>query len=89
VSGVARTPASVSSRAAWIASTVLLALMLATILAAVAHAGEPEADVVRLTGRILGETPTMNDLRELTDAGADLLCESPRALAACLGRLGS
>ena len=46
---------------------VLLALMLATILASIARAGETDADVVRLTGKILGETPTMSDLRELTD----------------------
>jgi len=37
VSAAVRTPASVPARAAWIASTILLLLMLATILAATAH----------------------------------------------------
>jgi carboxypeptidase Q len=67
VSAATRNPASVPARTAWIASTILLLLMLATMLAAAARAAVPEADVDRLTGRILGETPTMNDLRELTD----------------------
>jgi hypothetical protein len=57
----------VPARSAWVASTILLLLMLATILAAAARAAEPPSDVDRLTGRILGETPTMTDLRELTD----------------------
>ena len=62
----ARTPVAASARAAWIASVVLFLLMLATILSA-ARAAEAEADVVRLTGMILAETPAMSDLRELTD----------------------
>ena len=62
-----RTRTSVPARAAWIASTILLLLMLATVLAATSRAAEPADDVVRLTGNVLGETPTMNDLRELTD----------------------
>jgi hypothetical protein len=41
--------------------------MFATILAAAARADDRDADVVRLTGRILGGTSTMRDLRELTD----------------------
>lgn len=67
MSAAARTSVPVPARAAWISSTILLLLMLATILAAAARAGEPADDVGRLTGRILGATPTMNDLRELTD----------------------
>jgi hypothetical protein len=55
------------SRAAWIASIVLLLLMLATIFAASVHAAETGADVRRITGAILGSTPAMSDLRELTD----------------------
>jgi hypothetical protein len=67
MSAALRTRASVPPRAAWIASAILLVLMLATILAAAARAGAPADDVDRLTGRILGETPAMSDLRELTD----------------------
>jgi phosphoglycolate phosphatase len=39
--------------------------------------------------RSIGAQWGYGEPRELADAGADLLCESPRALAACLGRLGS
>jgi hypothetical protein len=39
----------------------------ALIAAAAVPAAEPESDLARLTGRILGATPAMNDLRELTD----------------------
>lgn len=67
MSAATRIAVPVPARAAWIASAVLLALMLATILAAVARAEDRDAEVVSLTGRILGETPTMSDLRELTD----------------------
>ena len=38
--------------------------------------------------RAIGALWGFGDRRELTDAGADLLCESPRALAACLERPG-
>ncbi len=55
------------SRAAWVASVVLLVLMLATIFAATAQAADTGADVRRITGAILGDTPAMSDLRELTD----------------------
>jgi hypothetical protein len=44
------------------------ALALAGMLAALAsRAAEPPGELTRLTGRILGATPTMSDLRELTD----------------------
>jgi phosphoglycolate phosphatase len=36
--------------------------------------------------RAIGALWGFGDRRELTDAGADLLCESPRALVACLAR---
>jgi phosphoglycolate phosphatase len=39
--------------------------------------------------RSIGAGWGYGERRELTDAGADLLCESPRALAGCLSRLGS
>jgi carboxypeptidase Q len=67
VSAAAIARAPDPSRAAWIASAILLVLMLGTILAAAAHAGEPDAGVGRLTGAVLGATPAMSDLRELTD----------------------
>ena len=38
--------------------------------------------------RAIGALWGFGDRRELADAGADLLCESPRALAACLARPG-
>lgn len=38
--------------------------------------------------RSIGARWGYGERRELADAGADLLCESPRALAACLSRLG-
>jgi hypothetical protein len=41
--------------------------MLATIFAATTRAEDGGGDVDRLTGKILGETPMMSDLRELTD----------------------
>jgi len=41
--------------------------MLATVLAASAEAGDLTADVRRLSGSVLGATPAMGDLRELTD----------------------
>jgi phosphoglycolate phosphatase len=37
--------------------------------------------------RSIGALWGYGDSGELADAGADLLCESPRALAACLRRL--
>lgn len=67
MSAAARAATSNPKSAAWVASAILLALMLATLLAAAAHAGDPGADVRRLTGAILGDTPAMSDLRELTD----------------------
>jgi len=48
-------------------SAILLLLMLATLIAAAAYAADDATGVLRLTGRILGDTPTMADLRELTD----------------------
>jgi phosphoglycolate phosphatase len=39
---------------------------------------------IRSVGALWG----FGDRRELTDAGADLLCEHPRALVACLARAG-
>jgi hypothetical protein len=39
----------------------------ALIAAAAVSAAEPESDLARLTGKILGATPAMSDLRELTD----------------------
>jgi phosphoglycolate phosphatase len=39
--------------------------------------------------RSIGALWGFGDRRELTDAGADHLCESPRALVACLARLDS
>ena len=36
--------------------------------------------------RSIGALWGFGDRRELTDAGADLLCEHPRALVACLAR---
>jgi carboxypeptidase Q len=54
-------------RAGWIASAILLTLMLATLLAAAARAADAGPPVERLTGRILGPTPMMGDLHELTD----------------------
>ena len=62
-----RTRAVAPARAAWIASAIVLMLMLATLFAATARAGDLTADVRHLTGSILGKTPTMSDLRELTD----------------------
>jgi carboxypeptidase Q len=44
-----------------------LALPLAGVLAAGSPSAEPPDDVSRLTGNILGPTPAMGDLRELTD----------------------
>ena len=41
--------------------------MLATIFATVVRATDSQGEVRRLTGAILGATPTMADLRELTD----------------------
>jgi phosphoglycolate phosphatase len=38
--------------------------------------------------RSIGALWGFGDRRELADAGADLLCESPRALVACLARAG-
>lgn len=70
------------SRPAWIASTILLLLMLATILATVAHAGEPTGEVRRITGAILGETPMMGDLRELTDRIGGRISATPACDAA-------
>lgn len=68
MTGALRAPIAEPARAAWLASAVLLMLMLATLFAAVAaRAAVAPDDVSSLTGRILGETPMMNDLRELTD----------------------
>ena len=55
------------SVAARTASTILFVLMLATVLAATARPGAAAGEVDRLTGTVLGETPTMNDLHELAD----------------------
>jgi carboxypeptidase Q len=42
-------------------------LVAAVALAVPAGAGDLDRDVLQLTGRILAQTPTMSDLRELTD----------------------
>jgi len=67
VTAAVRATAATPARAAWLASVILILLMLATLLAASAQAGDRAADVRRLTGSILSATPTMSDLRELTD----------------------
>ena len=82
MSAAARAPVSGPTRAAWIASMVLLVLMLATILATVAHAGEPKGEVRRLTAAILGKTPVMSDLRELTDRIGGRISGTPACEAA-------
>jgi len=52
--------------------------------------GDRELDITaaKINGiRSIGALWGFGDRRELADAGADLLCEHPRALAACLSRL--
>lgn len=53
--------------------------------------GDRGSDIAaaRINGiRSIGAGWGYGERRELTEAGADLLCESPRALAGCLNRLG-
>jgi phosphoglycolate phosphatase len=52
--------------------------------------GDRASDIVaaKVNGiRSIGAAWGYGDPGELADAGADLLCESPRGLASCLGRL--
>jgi phosphoglycolate phosphatase len=52
--------------------------------------GDRSSDIsaAKINGiRSIGARWGYGERRELADAGADLLCESPRALAACLRRL--
>ena len=52
--------------------------------------GDRGSDIAaaRINGiRSIGAQWGYGERRELAEAGADLLCESPRALAACLSRL--
>lgn len=48
-------------------ATIALALLFATALATALPAVEHADDVLRVVGNVLGETPAMSDLRELTD----------------------
>jgi len=58
---------SPAARTRWSFATIVLVLALATALAAASPAGDPAGGVLRLMGNILGETPTLSDLHELTD----------------------
>jgi carboxypeptidase Q len=59
------------------ASAILILLLIATVVAAAAQTGGIDADVARLTGRILADTPTMKDLREMTDGIGGRLTGTP------------
>jgi carboxypeptidase Q len=63
-----------SSRAA---SAILILLLVATVVVAATQSGGLDADVARLTGRILADTPAMQDLRELTDGIGGRLTGTP------------
>jgi hypothetical protein len=79
-----RTPPSADQRTGWILSASFIALLLATLLLAGARAAEAADATEALVGRILGPTPTMNDLRELTDAVGGRISGGPgcgRAIA--------
>jgi hypothetical protein len=54
-----------------------LLLLLCAAIFAPAHAADLDRDVARLTGKILGETPAMADLQELTDRIGGRLTGTP------------
>jgi carboxypeptidase Q len=79
-----RSPPSADQRTGWILSAIFIALLLATLLAAGARAADAPGAAGALVGRILGPTPTMSDLRELTDAVGGRISGGPacdRAIA--------
>jgi hypothetical protein len=76
-SGPRRSPPSADQRTGWILSAIFIALLLATLLAAGARAADAPGATEALVGRILGPTPTMSDLRELTDAVGGRVSGSP------------